>query len=871
MKKSHGFLLYTSLFVLTLPLCWLGLILSHQSPIWQVDGLMQHYPFFVYIGQWLRDALHALFTGEAIRLFDFSLGFGEDVLTAVNYYGLGDPLSLISAFFCGASTELGYSLLLILRSWCAGLACMALARHFSFSWKQAILSGLLYAFSLGFFLSAVLRHAMFANPYIHLPLMLLGLEHVFDRRRPWLLSLAVALSALCGFYFLYCNSLLLLIYALVRQFTRGEAHPLRTLPMTALRAVGWYALGVALAAVIFLPATLGFLNGQRLSGAISADGVRLHYSLREYLRFPLSMLSDRSTGAVQFVPALTLFGGALLLLKGRRSWRAILLTELLMLLVPAVGWALNGFSYETTRWSYAIALLAAMVAGESLPMLLSANRRTRIGLTILGALLLAYLLFAAFFGLLAALQNLLIAAVAVLMTLAALWIYWTLSSRGASAQRFAAAALCCAVALNVALGHFGAWRMHMYTAMPAGESAQTVFSSAFAKLAPTSGRTDADVTVTGSDINAAAIEGVPATAVYNSTISVSYYSFLSDVACTGLLQINSIVGLDGRAALEALWSVSRWISSGDGDRVPYGFEPAGGNVYENTLALPIGCARTEILSRADYDALSPLEKQWALLQCAVLDGAETTAAPELSVHEIPVLSVEMENISADGEILTVNQDSVIRLTFDAPAGCELYLQMNRLACLDGLIDLGNRIRFDCGGSTATLTLVREGIEQDLSPEYRLVNLGCSESARSALEIRFDRAGRYRLGEMTLLAQPMDNFDALIHTLQDRGLTDVSMETNRVSGRASLDEPGVMVFAIPYSDGWSAQVDGEPADTTASAGTFLVVPMTAGDHEIVLTYRSPGLTTGAAVSAAALALLLGIIIAGRRRRSAAKGA
>ena len=254
----------------------------------------------------------------------------------------------------------------------------------------------------------------------------------------------------------------------------------------------------------------------------------------------------------------------------------------------------------------------------------------------------------------------------------------------------------------------------------------------------------------------------------------------------------------------------------------------------------------------------------------MLDGAETTAAPELSVREVPVLSIEMENISADGELLTVDESSVIRLTFDAPAGCELYLQMENLACLDGLIDLGNRLRFDCGGSTATLTLVREGIEQDLAREFYLVNLGYGESARSALEIRFDRAGRYRLGKMTLLAQPMDGFEELIHTLQSRGLTDVKIETNRISGRASLDEPGVMVFAIPCSDGWSAQVDGESAAVTDSAGTFLAVPMTAGDHEIVLTYRTPGLSAGAAVSAAALALLLGIIIAGRRKRSAAKG-
>lgn len=882
MKQSkpalRGIAVYSLLFLLALPLCWLGLILSGRMPIWEVDGQMQYYPFFVYIGQWLRDAIHAAFTGGTVRMFDFSLGLGEDVLTVINYYGLGDPLSLIAALFAGASTEAGFMLLTVLRPWCAGLACMALARNRGFDWKQTVYAGLLYAFSLGLLVLATLRHAIFANPFIHLPLILLGMEHVFDRRRPWLLSLAVALSALCGFYFLYCNSLLLLIYALVRQLTRGAEHPVRGLPAVAARAVGWYLLGLGLAAAIFLPATAGFLGGQRLSGALSAADGRFHFSLRTYLQFPMAMLSDRGAGAVQFVPAATVFGGALLLCRGReaRSWRALMLTALAMLMIPATGWVLNGFSYEATRWSYAVSLLAAMVGGRTLGELLNASRHDRLLVTALGALLLAYLPCSYLTGLNTVLTSVMIATFAVAATLAALWLFWTLARRSGALRRITSLLLACVVLVNVALGFMGAWRVRAGTYIRAGDSWKSLEASPFADLPDAGGRTDADITTTGAAMNSAAVWGVAGATVYNSTISETYYRFWADMTCSGLVHMNCIVGLDGRAALEALWSASRYVAAEDwSGRIPYGFEYAettdsGYNVYENTLALPIGYAMTETLSPEDYAALSPLEKQWALLQCTVLEDCETTRIPEQSATEIPIEAVEMEGVAADGNRLTVSEDAVIRLTFDAPADCELYLQMNGLAFLTGELDLENRVLFRAGASETALTLVPHGIVQDLDREYYLVNLGYDEDGRSEAEIRFEKAGVYRLGEMTLYAQPMADFAERIHALQARGLTDVSVNTNAVAGRISLDAPGVLVFAIPYSSGWTVRVDGVETKTQTSAGTFLSAKIDAGDHEISLVYRTPWLRTGAAVSALSLVLLIGIIIAGRRRRSA-KGA
>ena len=876
-RHARWMLAYTAGFAACFLACYAGMLLSGCAPIWRVDGLMQHYPFFAYIGQWLRDALNALFTGGSVRAFDFSLGFGEDVLVSMNYYGLGDPLTAVCALAFGANAEAGFCALIVLRLWCAGAACIALARDRGLAWKSALYAGLTYAFGLWIFTEAALRQAMFLNPAIHFPLMILGLERVFARRKPWILSLAVLLAALGGFYFLYCSSAMLLVYALIRQFTRGEEHPWRTLPATAGRAIGWYLLGLGLSAAVFLPVAMGFLGGQRLGNVFTLSEMRLHYSLRDYLRFPLALVSARNLGAVPFVPALTAFGAALLVIRRRRedrSWRWLTAVTAVALLVPATGWALNGFSYETTRWSYAPALLTSMIGGKMLPELGRLTRREKCALGALGALALAYLAGISFSSLAGSRLTVAVAFAAVAATMLVLAL--RLQAKTEFARRACAAALALVVLGNVAATYARAWSNRGGDEMLLGESAEIAQSSPWADLSETDGfsRTDADVSATEEMINGAALEGEAGTSVYNSIISASTHNLMRDVNSAGLLQINAITGLDGRAALEAVWSVGRYVlDPAQSSRVPYGFTYAGTTaqgeeVYENEWALPIGYAMTGVVAQSEYDALTPLEKQWALLQGAVLDEAPEGVSeiePELSVLELDGVEVQMENIQSDGEMLTVGEDARITLSFDAPADCELYVELEGFAFQDGLIDLGNRVYFSSGGIDTDILLMPSGFELDLLDRGGyLVNLGYSSEGRTTAEITFARTGVYRLSGIRMYAQPMEAFDSLVGALQARGIQDAVVEDGFVSGSISLAEPAVMVFSIPYSEGWTAKVDGAPVETLASAGSLLAVSLGAGSHEIELHYETPWLRAGCAISAVSACLLVAALIVGRRK-------
>lgn len=854
-KRRRGWKLlgaYAALFAVGFAVCWQCVLRDGASPIWQTDGLMQHYPFMVYIGSWLREAVSSLLHGGGVKRFDFALGFGEDVLGTLNYYGLGDPLlMLVSVLFGGASSEVGYFALMALRSGCAGLAGIALAKHFRMDDRSALFAGWTYALSVGLFSAALIRQAMFANPYIHLPLMLLGVEHVLDRKKPWLLSLATLLAALGGFYFLYCSSLLMLVYAVVRQLTRNQPHPLRALPGEAARAVGWYALGLGLAAVVFLPTTLAFLSGQRLSGGLSLKEFRLHYAWDEYLRFPLALATYRGAGAAQMMTMLGMSGAAIRMAKRRREDRFVrVLTATVgaMLLIPATGWALNGFSYEATRWSYAVSLLAAMLGGWGLEDALNAPKRARRGMAIGTAALIAYLAAMTLSGRAGSRKWMLAAAACIAATVGAIWIR-------ARWKRVGTVLLAAAVLINVASAYQGVWLQRRGEMVPMGESLRAIESSAYAGLPETDGaaRTDMTVSASGAMLNGGALEGVPGTTVYNSTISQSTFRLMRDVENSGLVHVNSVAGLDRRAALEALWSVERYV--GAEASAPYGFEQVQDGLWQNAYALPVAYAVTGAISMDEYAALSPLEKQWALLQCAALEETELAHAQvNQSVSEIEIANVEMTNIEVQGDVWEVGEDAVLRLGFDAPEDCELYLELEGFAFEDGEVDLGNRVTAQSGSARAEFCLIPAGFELDLARERYLVNVGYDAQARTVAEIRFDRAGTYRLSGIKLWIQPMRDFPDMIAQLQARGLQNISVGDDEVTGTISLDAPAALVTSIPYSRGWTIWANGRRVEAKASAGAFLACELEAGDYEIRLSYQTPGLRAGAILSAVSIAAL-----------------
>lgn len=76
-----------------------------------------------------------------------------------------------------------------------------------------------------------------------------------------------------------------------------------------------------------------------------------------------------------------------------------------------------------------------------------------------------------------------------------------------------------------------------------------------------------------------------------------------------------------------------------------------------------------------------------------------------------------------------------------------------------------------------------------------------------------------------------------------------------SAETDLSRESLVLFSVPYDDGFTAAVNGEPATVEKVDNGLMAVAVPAGHSEIVFTYRTPGLRQSIAVSGAACAVFL----------------
>lgn len=96
------------------------------------------------------------------------------------------------------------------------------------------------------------------------------------------------------------------------------------------------------------------------------------------------------------------------------------------------------------------------------------------------------------------------------------------------------------------------------------------------------------------------------------------------------------------------------------------------------------------------------------------------------------------------------------------------------------------------------------------------------------------------------------------------------DSNGFTATITTDSPNLVFFSVPWDAGWSATVNGEAVDIEKVDIGFMAVPVESGDSEIVFTYETPGLKTGALLSLGGLVLLIGYLgiayVIGRKKNA-----
>ncbi|MBQ3049637.1 MAG: YfhO family protein [Oscillospiraceae bacterium] len=69
---------------------------------------------------------------------------------------------------------------------------------------------------------------------------------------------------------------------------------------------------------------------------------------------------------------------------------------------------------------------------------------------------------------------------------------------------------------------------------------------------------------------------------------------------------------------------------------------------------------------------------------------------------------------------------------------------------------------------------------------------------------------------------------------------LTTEKSSISGSFTAEENGWLLIQIPFDEGFTAMVNGEPADISRALGTFMAVPVSAGENTVSLCYFPSGM-------------------------------
>ena len=729
-SRKRYYLVYSLAFAALAFVCFSWFILSGKSLLWFVeDGWMQHYKCLVYYGEYLRQILKNLVLEHRLVIphWDFCIGEGADIINAMHYYVFGDPFALPSVFVPMRYTHIYFSIACILRLYAAGIAFSALCLGTGRKNKKAVLSGAL-AYSLCYWgLYTAARHPYFINPMINFPLMILGIEKIIRKERPYLFIASAAVSAASNFYFFYMIVVLAVFYALVRLcilYRNDLKQGILTLLYMGVMAV----TGVAAAGLIFLPVLMIFLADSRLG---IPQPFHLFYPLSYYSQLPAAFVSAQGG----YWLCLGMASPAILsvFLLFRRKKQDLLLKILcaagfVIVLFPLGGRFLNGMSYMANRWCWVYVLLFCYVLVREWDDLLSLSRKDWVYLMGVSLAIYAAVL------LLDKSRN-----VKALAAMPSFFITMILLRQGfMTGKRAGIRELCLmlVVVLNPVNNAYWRFAPDADNYISEFRSNSRIWSEDWGadetgtiryfaqqddpgnEYIRYSGRTNA---ITH---NVNAVKHISSTSYYYS-ISIPCVNEYRRALQMKEEQDYKYKAYDDRTSLMSLAGVGYYVThSGDNKGLPYGYELLGTrdaryhveekyiqqlkeelgteeltpeqekriradakhlDVYKNRYALPMGYCYDAFMTKDTWEGLDPVQKQEALLSAAVTEEeipGMDSRQEEMRDYHIPFeISCQGDELTLDGTTFTATSGKVKALltTDEDVKGAEVYLALEGLS------------------------------------------------------------------------------------------------------------------------------------------------------------------------------------------------
>ena len=855
--KNNIYIAYTILFTIIGGLAFYSFIKLGKTFIWNQDGFTQHYIILYDFNKMIKNGF---------SFFSWNMGLGLDVIGQYSYYILGDPFAYISLLFPLKYLKYTYSALVILRMYLVGISFIVYCKYNKKEELGTLIGAIIYTFC-GYIFYAAVRHPYFTNAAIILPFVLLGIDKILKENKYIFFTVTIAILSIMNYYFLYMITILAVIYAIVKFIVEYREEGLKTFGIKFIKTVFSYIIGVMIGSIILLPTIYAFLNSDR------AGVDYTYYSLGYYEKLFFGQ-PDTPFWSKTYVFAILLLILPVAILnqkkdKENKTYLINATISIFILLTPFLGSVMNGFSFQSNRWVFGYAFFMSYLVAINLKEDLRYSIKQII--LMLGTIII-YCILALVSTLASKIFILMSLFTAILMILV---IVINNISKRDLVKRICKIAIIVLVQLNIIIY---AWSLYdigrgEYVKQFANYSNVDKRYNSYDKKIK---KFNKSIKYINSNDKTQYRIGIP---IYNSnnmpikhgykglntylSIGNGYVSNLTkDLLILNITKTDNLKELDSRTKITTLLGCKYYVTSEkDRDYIPYGYElinseNKGNEIYKNKNALSLGAFYDNYILKNDYNKLSPLEKEQAFLDTAVLD--ENIKGINYDRNLIDEIKDKTTN-EIDYEIRGTSKKFTIN--FDEVKNSELYLYFENLK-YDNTDEYHVSVKYN---NIKKRQVVRNKITTAYYVETPniLFNLGYKETHKGKIEVDLQGIGSFKYDKLKLISVPMNEYEKSINKLKQTHFEIEECENSEIIGRINNNANGILQIPTSYSKGWKAYVDGKETKVINVNTGFIGIELKEGEHVIKFKYTTPYLKFGVIISFFGTLILILLVLRNRK--------
>lgn len=119
--------------------------------------------------------------------------------------------------------------------------------------------------------------------------------------------------------------------------------------------------------------------------------------------------------------------------------------------------------------------------------------------------------------------------------------------------------------------------------------------------------------------------------------------------------------------------------------------------------------------------------------------------------------------------------------------------------------------------------------------------------------------------LTIYRMDTEVLEEAMSVMSEQSMQDVTYDSTHISGHITMAREGKVMLSIPYEEGWSIMVNGVETEPELFGEGLMMLPLDAGEYDIVMEYEARGWKQGIAISVLSWGIFAGTLIISRKEK------